>query len=288
MSVEKLKAPLAAIDDYFQVSKRYRNSWEYLDLLEFVGRFTEYSLFNSVLLHIQDPLVSVALTPRDWFSQFRRIPKAEAQPLIVLSPGKPVDLLFDLKETEGQAIPPELLEEEEPIWKIHPKDLRRILHNMAIHGIAVGVSKGGNIGDGKAMRLSEELRTRLKIPEDEPHFYLVALTKGLPLKERYLVIVQELARILCGHFGVDEKAWWYDRRGASAEVKLIEAESVAYLVYRRMGFGYDAQTCLDAYRGGENHEMPLISLHTVLGAANYILDMGKSNWKKPKKKPPKR
>ena len=104
-----LTAELNAIDEMFAASSFYRNSHEFLKLLNFIAHFPNYSAFNCFLLYTQNPSISYVATARAWARKFRRRLKFNANPLLILAPMAPVRFLFDVKDTEGDPISPELL-----------------------------------------------------------------------------------------------------------------------------------------------------------------------------------
>ena len=46
------------IDELFARSIQFRNSAEYVKLINFIKRFTHYSRFNAMLVYIQNPAVT--------------------------------------------------------------------------------------------------------------------------------------------------------------------------------------------------------------------------------------
>jgi hypothetical protein len=59
--------------------------------------------------------------------------------------------------------------------------------------------------------------------------------------------------------------------------------SVAYLVCLRQGLRLASESYLSFYRTPQNIELPDFGFDAVLQATDYIEQMGKSRWKKPKK-----
>lgn len=125
-------------------------------------------------------------------------------------------------------------------------------------------------------------RQYMELDLDSRMNYLILINREHRLEDKYAALVQELARIFCGHRGGDSKAWWQDRQQLKTRVKQIEAESVAYLVCRRKGLISNAAKYLKEYQT-QNRELPVLGFTGVLQAASYIEGMGKSKWKKPKK-----
>ena len=49
-----LEVALNPVDEVFTASTRLRNSRNFMELLDFIARFPNYSAFNGLLLYIQD------------------------------------------------------------------------------------------------------------------------------------------------------------------------------------------------------------------------------------------
>ncbi|MEW1603071.1 reverse transcriptase family protein [Streptomyces sp. NPDC093808] len=72
--IELSQADLAkdSIDDLIRGAQRYRSSSDYLQMLEFVGRFKRYAPFNAMVVHIQKPGARYVLSSSEWESKYRR------------------------------------------------------------------------------------------------------------------------------------------------------------------------------------------------------------------------
>ena len=275
---------LNALDEMFAASRRYRSSLEYMELLRFISRFPNYSTFNCMLLHIQDPSISYVATAGKWRKQFKRRLKPDARPLVILAPMSPVRFVFDLKDTEGEPVPPSLLRPFDTTERIQKDIFDRTLHNCEVHGIAVRDVDLGHTDAGGAIPLTYNVQKQFKHLDLKSQMkYLVLLEESHTLEEKYASIAYELGHIFCGHLGIDDKAWWQDRRGTDQTLAEIEAESVAFLVCRRKGLLQNADKYLANY-GRHDKEMPVFGLNAVLSSIHYIEEMGKSRWKRPKKK----
>jgi hypothetical protein len=136
---------------------------------------------------------------------------------------------------------------------------------------------------GSAVPLSDD--GRQKYPElelDTGMKYLILLYKEHRLEDKYAAMVPELGQIFCGHRGIDRNAWWPDRRQTDPAVVNLEAASTAFLVCRRLGLFSYADRHLAHYQG-QDRIVPLPGLNAILQATNYIEEMGRSRWQKPKK-----
>jgi hypothetical protein len=94
----------------------------------------------------------------------------------------------------------------------------------------------------------------------------------------YATIVHELAHLYCGHLGTPDPKWWPDRRGLSYVQQEFEAESVSYLICKRLGIDSPAEEYLSGCLTG-SQDPPPISLECIMKASGLIEQMGKGRMK---------
>jgi len=275
---------LNAVDEIFATGTRYRHSHEYTNLLKFISRFPNYSPFNCFLLFIQNPSISYVATARTWNRKFKRRPKINARPMVILAPMGPVRFIFDIKDTEGIPVDDRLLEVTRPMAKHLGKVYANTLFNCSLHAITVYETALDHENSDTATRITPALRKKYKdLHLKKDANYLIIINPQHSLEEKYASLVYELAHIFCGHLGIDSHAWWSERQGLDDSGEEVEAESTAFLVCRRIGLFACSEKYLAHYTS-RNQQLPVFSLNAVLQAANYIEEMGKSRWKKPKKR----
>lgn len=272
-----------AIDEMFLSTDRFRSSREYFQILLFISRFPNYSAFNGLLLYLQNPEISYVATASVWKKRFKRVLKTAARPLVILAPMSPVRFVFDITDTEGDPIPQVLLKPDGIKGKLTEEVFENTVHNCSLHGITVRQVGLSNQPEGSAISLTDDVLDKYQeMRLNSGMNYLVLLHKEHRLENRYAALLKEMGHIFCGHKGVDRNAWWPDRHKCNPSVGKIEAESVAFLVCRRSGLTSNADLCLASYRDTEQN-MPAFSLNSILQATNYIEEMGRTRWKKPKK-----
>jgi hypothetical protein len=274
---------LNAVDEIFSASHRLHNHKEYVNLLNFISRFPNYSPFNCFLLFIQNPALSYVATARTWNRKFRRRPKIDARPLLILAPMGPIRFVFDIKDTEGHPVAEGLLASPKTKPKNFSKIYENTIFNCTIQGISVYETSLEQGNMDTATRITPALRKKyndLQLKKDSN--YLIIINQGHSLEDKYSSLAYELGHIFCGHLGIDSNAWWSERRGVNVVGEQIEAESTALLVCRRNGLLAGSEKYL-AGRAANLQQLPAFSLNTVFQAVNYIEDMGKARWSKPKK-----
>ncbi len=216
---------ISTIDLLLQQSVRYRNSESFQEMIDFMGRFRDYAPFNNMLIRLQNPACSFYATARDWQVRFDRPLKEDARPMLILAPMHPVMLVYDLDQTEGDALPEELnrFAKFEGEWK--PDRLERMVENAAGHRIRVQFKPLSSTNAGFATIDREVGEWKMRI----------AIHEKLDGPSRFGVLCHELAHILLGHLGSDADHWWPARTRLSHSAVEVEAEAVAWIVTSRLG-----------------------------------------------------
>ena len=306
--VEASQAELAktSIDDLVRGAQRYRSSSDYLEMLEFVGRFKRYAPFNAMVVHIQKPGARYVLSSSEWKSKYQRVLKPGAQPLLIFQPRGPYLLVYDVGDTEALpgALPlPKVITAPVSVAsRASERELAEVWHytrtNLAPLGIRLTLVGHGASSCGRTYRstsdgLVERPGSRPGDPREKyPTMFEVEVNRNLPLLDRYVTLAHELGHLLCGHLGSGPENAWPDRVSPkTVEVHArneVEAESVAYMVLKRLD--PDAQMG-DYITGhlGPNQQVPeTVALNLVFKAAGLIIEMGKrripaTKLQKPKK-----
>lgn len=91
---------------------------------------------------------------------------------------------------------------------------------------------------------------------------------------KYATFVHELAHLYCGHLGTPNDEWWPSRTGLSHVEVEFEAESVAYILCKRLGIKTTSDMYLSSFLESQR-DVPNISLERMLKAAGLIEQMGK-------------
>ncbi|MHB8766854.1 MAG: ImmA/IrrE family metallo-endopeptidase [Deferrisomatales bacterium] len=273
-----------ALDELFAFARAYRSGESYRELLEFVSRFRFYAPFNALLVHVQMPGATFVAPAHRWWRDYGRRILRGARPLIILQPMGPVMFVFDVADTEPEAdappLPPEVVRPFEVRRGRVQGELDRTIENAKRDGVAVttqavGSQRAGSIGAVPAGRHLFAPK-RLK-PEPEhvklPLRYEVCLSSTLSAEARYATLVHELAHLYCGHLGTPDDRWWPDRRRLDRRAREFEAESVCYLVCRRLGLEPPSDEYLSGYLKATG-DVPEISLECVVKAAGLIEQMG--------------
>jgi hypothetical protein len=256
---------LKALDELFQSSAQYRNSKNYLELLEFINKFPSLSPFNAFLIHMQNKGVSLVLSARKW-KKYNRVVKPDVRPLVILVPFGPVEFVYDIANTFGDEIPPALKNPFFTLGNLDRKVLERTIDNLSKEGIGYEESSMHLSNAGIASSL---VNGRFKITVNSTY----------DINEKYSTLVHEIGHIFCGHLGTASEYWWDDRSHLDQKREEIEAESVAFLVCKRLGLEASSNKYLSSYiKNTSNEKLPEVSLDTILTVTNQIERMGRPGY----------
>jgi hypothetical protein len=289
-----------SLDELFALTRQYRSSKAYWDLLQFIRRFRSYSPFNAMLAHIQMPGATFVAPPHRWLSYYRRRIKAGGRPLVILQPMGPVMFVFDVSDTEPEKDAPPLPPEVERPFEVRrgkvTGEYERTVENARRDGVAVierdaGSQNAGSIrwaNPGKILQILVKLKPG-PLYEPVPLHFEVLLNNRHSLAAKYATIVHELGHLYCGHIGTPNEKWWQDRRGYDHAVQEFEAESVCYLVCERLGIDNPSAEYLSNYLDkNKNGDVLPISLERVMASAGLIEQMGRERLKPRKERAPQR
>lgn len=247
---EKIKA----IDELIQSSKVYRKSKVYHEFIIFLSKLRKLSTYNAALVRMQNSGVKHVFTASQWKKYNREVIDG-ARPLVILRPFGPVEFVFDIRDTEGEPLPKEIQNPIETLGDFDYNILKYTLENCLKINVAVKYSVLKNDVVGYASKYKKGFEVRVnKIHE---------------IREQYSTLTHELAHIFLGHCGRRQDDWWKDRSNLEEIVEEIEAESVSFLVCKRVGLQTSSEAYLSNYVK-ENNEIPDISIDAILKAADYI------------------
>ncbi len=206
----------------------------------------------------------------------------------------PVMFVFDVSDTEPidekSTLPPEVEKPFEPTHGSVSNELWLTTENAKRDGVGVIEREAGSQSAGFICTVTK--RKFLKVQKKSrptPQFVSVPLRYELVLNSKhssaakYATITHELGHLYCGHLGTPNKNWWPDRQTLAAEICEFEAESVCYLVCKRLGIENPSDQYLSGYMK-EHEDTPSISLDAVMKAAGLIEKMGRERLNPRKKK----
>jgi len=270
---------MSVLDELFRLTQQYKESGKYLELLRFIVRFRHYSPFNAMLVHIQMPGALFFNSAKRWYMNFHRLIKPAAKSLMILRPGGPIMMVYDISDTEPDerlplvSLPDDLIFPFEATSGKIGNELNRLVENCRRDLIHVSFEHFGSMQGGSIQRINsitDEVRENWH--EVTEPMYLIKLSNNASRESQFVSLLHELAHLYCGHLGTPDESWWPDRLGLALSVKEFEAESVAYIVCNRAGIKNPSEQYLSGYLE-ENNTIPDISFDHVMKAAFLIENM---------------
>lgn len=223
------------LDALFKRAYMYKNSEEYVRFVNFISRFNHYSRFNTMLVYAQNRAVTFFGGEAYWRKKFNRTVKEDARPYVIMAPGGPVMMVYDIFETEGSQSPEQLLEDGigrkpfEVIGAFNSYTLHNAIEKSQMLGIKVksrplSYFNGGFITTIFSGKLEINLNQNATYPE------------------QMSILLHELAHLFLGHTGhevlypIDKpKAINLLTRKLSKNAEELEAETVSYLIMQKLG-----------------------------------------------------
>lgn len=153
----------------------------------------------------------------------------------------------------------------------------RLQENVSGFGLRISLQALGSIraahvstaGPGVMYRSWPGQGGRQGRVDEIPLRYDAVVNSSLATTVRFTSLVHEVAHVLCGHLGSPEPDWWPSRARLEQDVAEFEAESVAYVVARRL----DSDVVMPPYLHqhlGRNGSTPDFSLERVVKVSGDI------------------
>lgn len=258
------------IDELLHRSWKHKDSKEFFKFFDFIAKFHHYSRFNTMLVYLQNPDVTFFGGASYWKKKFNRIIKEDARAYLMLAPMSPVMMAYDVMDTEGKDSPEEFLKNGlgsnpfEVKGKIDPIVLENAIAVAFSYGIKViakplSFFKGGHITTIRSGKLE------------------IVLNESNSAEENLAVLIHELAHLFLGHTGhkqislnnSDKKVKLLDRTTLSTTGEELEAESVSFLLCKKLGLETRGAEYIAAYIKTKD-DLIKFSYETVIKMADKI------------------
>ncbi len=266
------------VDELQFLIDQCRNSDRFKKMLDFVGKFRYLAPYNAMLVEMQLPGAQLVLTGKRWREYGRKV-KPNAQQLITLFPFGPIQCMFDISGTE----PIEGMEakEESELMKdwdeclkkvegnIEPESLKQLINNLPSYGIYYDDSfLAANTYGGYLMPYKHVINVQIgnELVKTTSRF-MISVNHKQSDTEKFHTICHELGHLLCRHVYYNERA----KRRLDIKEEEFEAETVAWLVCKRMGISNPSEQYLAIY--AKEGKIPLCSLDLIMKAVTEIEEM---------------
>lgn len=273
----------SSIDRLFKDIKDYTTGPEFLKKLQFYTQFPYLGAYNAALVAEQRPGARFVLTAREWKRRGRKI-KHNARPVMILLPFYPVEFLFDVSDTDpifestyDNEIIEDIIHEHLSSCSFSPSYYwENLYNNMPKFGISHNTNYhvGALIQAETIASHSVHIRVRAlkNFVVNYKSNFIISIDSKADQVEALALTFHELAHIFCHHINHN---WWKDRL-CTTEEKEFEAETVAFLVCRRLDIDYNPVKYLAGYVDVDC-KIPDISLDSVFRAVDLIEQMSKEH-----------
>ena len=276
------------LDDLFREVNSFRHASEVEDLFNYCIKMQHLSAYNASLVYIQQPGNQLVLTPQQWYKEGRQI-KPNARPLVILMPFCPVSFVYDIsdtlpiEDTPDEAAKQKIIERyinqcdinSQEIAEMCHEKIKLLVENMPIFGVKYEYMEAGN-------RLMANIRPYYEGVVEVPikrdfrvnysSLFWIGLNKKLDDITQFTSLCHELGHLFCHHMPMEIKSTiFYRHRPMPNDIEEFEAESVAYLVCRRLGITNRSAEYLSGYK--KNEELPTVSFENIFRAVNTIEKM---------------
>lgn len=248
----------ALVDQLISQTRLYSTQNTLKELLEFTARLRHMAPFNALLLHVQKPGLSYAMTQHDWWTRFGREPKTNARPLVILRSFGPVDFVYDIQDTEGKPVP-EAVYSFPAEGKLPSSFMLKAESMLNQKALMLLWLDHGDLSAGYTRKLTSHGQQKY------PETFEIGLNRNHAPEVQFVTLAHELAHIYLGHCGKDAQRKIVSR-DPSHELCEVEAETCAYLVAKRSGIAPFSESYLSQYES----VLDQLDLHLIFTRANRI------------------
>ncbi|MCX6395668.1 MAG: ImmA/IrrE family metallo-endopeptidase [Propionibacteriales bacterium] len=197
-----------------------------------------HAAFNALLAIAQLPYAAMLRTQSRWESEWGRRIRPGQHPIVLLAPFGPVELYFDVSQTEPGEHSRSLPLEHQSLFTMTDapgaERLRvRIIEDVKQYGVRVVSSEVGTPLAGKIQQVSVHGSQTSK-GRDVPVRWIITLAASHSSTEQLSTLVHELGHLFCGHVGSDDKDKWAQRSDIDPATMEFEAETVTQIVFGRL------------------------------------------------------
>jgi Zn-dependent peptidase ImmA (M78 family) len=258
---EKQKAKdESTLDELFARTLQLRSTDKFKEVIKFVAALREYKPFNNMLVKLQRPDARYYATASHLKKKFGRDVKPEAIPIVILRPMGPVMLVYDVDDTTGKKLPPQI---EDPFSVSGEFDTEFYYQTcLSCQKIGIEVREVNLTKSHAGTAIRESQATDIKL--------IVQLNQNHDVKVQYATLCHELAHLFLGHLGGDPYGnEWNSRIGLTLTQRELEAEAVAYILCVRAGLKSNSAEYLSPYLE-DPEDIKKISVEAIMKTVTYI------------------
>ncbi len=256
-----------AIDElFYRAAKSGELERAFQQFLDVGSRFSNLSVFNSMLVATQRPGAVAVATRAKWASINRGV-KPGASPLLILWPFGPVSYVYEYSDTEGEEISGAAANVLFATGQPPPRRLDDLIKAARGYDIVVdSTDRHGPLSAGLAHAVFQTGRVEGKKPRKA---WRILLNENLDAPSTFATLAHELGHIYCGHLGEGPNAAWPNRRNGLGEAEMeLEAEAVSHIVCIRNGIQTRSAEYLFSHI--KSAVLERISIYSIYEAANRV------------------
>jgi len=280
--IDKRENGLKGIDELFQSVQEFATSARFKELLDFTAHFKQYAPYNAMLIYIQRPGARFVLPPR-WWERYNRVVIHDRRPIVILQPFSPVAYVYDIEDTDIIAgcedkFPPELAKpyDGDPTRTVDESTFRRLIGHLKYWGILYETMRTGESFSGK-IEIGRDNDPRLVFPSKTNcpgqwrPAYTIRVCEASNISVKFCAILHELGHLFCRHIiSQYDHDWQGGVRAISHAAKEFEAETVSWLVSRRLGVDNPSYQYLAGYFRQHDAIPPEVSVDEILKATRLV------------------
>ncbi len=285
-----------SIDDFFKRAIELKDSKLLEKYFQFINKVPYHAPFNNTIVFIQNPECGYYATATQWKNNFNRSIKENARPMVILVPFAPVGFVYDIEDTEGEKI----TDDEILFWwrnnggTLNDDTIKKTIKNLEKIDVNIKNKNKWNYFE------NNDFRTAGYIQKENEKINITLHPKyDKKTLEMYGVLCHEIAHLLLGHLGevpieIKSKAKQVqqvslfdakhigkktrmiakNRNDIAKNIKELEAELTAWIVFDRIGVKKRSESYIAAWLLNEE-AINNISISEIVTVANKIFDMGK-------------
>jgi len=259
----------------FKDVKNFTKSKEFRDFLNFTCSMPNIKPYNAMLVQRQRPNARYVASRSKWKSEYNRTVKEGAEPILVIRNFGPIGFVYDVADTEGKPLPNEFFNPFKTNDIFTEEGLKTIIDTMLYNeGIyyreeELPKKEGGFI---------HIVRNKTSISDISGGFIEckaeIVVAQNSTVTTKVATVLHELGHYLCGHLGCLTNRMPMNRESLPKNIEEFEAETVSYIVGRRLGIKSRSISYLNGYLN-DNGTIPEMDIDVVLKAAGEVEQIAK-------------